>query len=178
VSEDNLLPFLPNGINDVKLPVDSLQKSQFVGVDFAHLQPRDVAPSAGRVIAILQILRRQNEGSKEHAAPTLQSAQRRNILRLLHSEVVFWHVTLDKDQVVQSDLQGAIARARTAQSLLDESPERQNSSRCSFASAGGSRSGPNDFNHLSGRIDEAVDEVDLAVALSNELRRLSMVDGS
>jgi hypothetical protein len=26
--------------------------------------------------------------------------------------------------------------------------------------------------------DEAVDEVDLAVALSNELRRLSMVDGS
>jgi hypothetical protein len=177
VSEDYLLPLLPDRIDDVKLPVDCSKESHFVRINLAHFEARDFAPSAGRVVTILQILGCQDQGRKEHTTTALQCTQGCNILGLLHREVVFGDMRLDQNQVVQSDLQGAVAGARAAQGLLDKSPERYYATGCSFTPTGRSRGGPNDFHHLSGRIDEAVDKVDLAVTLTNQWRRLPMVDG-
>ena len=47
MSQDDFLPFLPDGVNDVKLPVDGLEESHFVGVDLTNLEARYLAPSAG-----------------------------------------------------------------------------------------------------------------------------------
>jgi hypothetical protein len=56
VSENNLLPFLPNRIGDVEFPVDGLQEGHLVGVDLTDLETRDLAPCASRVVAVLQVL--------------------------------------------------------------------------------------------------------------------------
>ena len=93
---------------------------------------------------------------------------------------------LDEDQVIQSNLQSGVAGARSAKSFLDEGAQRKHpTSGNSFAPALGLRKLPNNLNHLGcgilGRTsqrengdsrvsmeltDEAVDEVDLSVALS------------
>jgi hypothetical protein len=46
VSQNNFLPFLPNGVDDVKLPVDSFEESHLIGVDLTNLEARDLAPCA------------------------------------------------------------------------------------------------------------------------------------
>jgi hypothetical protein len=56
MTEDNFLPFLPDGISDMELPVHSLEESHLVGVDLTNLEARDLAPSASRVVTILQVL--------------------------------------------------------------------------------------------------------------------------
>ena len=56
MSQDNLLPLLPDGVRDVELPVDSGEESHFVGIDLADLEARDLAPGSSRVIAVLQVL--------------------------------------------------------------------------------------------------------------------------
>jgi hypothetical protein len=56
VTKDNLLPLLPDRVSDVELPVDSLEESHFVSVDLADLEARDLAPSASRVVTVLQVL--------------------------------------------------------------------------------------------------------------------------
>jgi hypothetical protein len=87
---------------------------------------------------------------------------------LLHSEVMLGQVRLDEDQVVQGNLQGGVAGARTAKSLLDESAQgKHTTSSNSLATALGLSKLPDNLNHLGCGIDEAVDEVDLSVALSN-----------
>ena len=53
MSQDDFLPFLPYRINDVQFPVDSFEESHLVGVDFANLETRDLAPCASRVVAVL-----------------------------------------------------------------------------------------------------------------------------
>jgi hypothetical protein len=56
VSQNDFLPFFPNRISDVKLPIDSLEKGHLVGVDLTDLEARDLAPCASRVVAVLQVL--------------------------------------------------------------------------------------------------------------------------
>ena len=73
MSEHNLLPLLPYGVDDVEFPVDSLQKGHLVGVDLTDLQARDFAPCASRVVAVLQVLRGKDKRRKEHATSALQS---------------------------------------------------------------------------------------------------------
>jgi hypothetical protein len=126
VTENNLLPLLPNGVSDVQLPVDSLEERHLIGVDLTDLEARDLAPCASRVVAILQVLRRENERCKEHATSTLQSTER-GILRLGHGEVMLGQMGLDEDQVVQGNLQSGVAGPRPLERLLDESAEGKHS---------------------------------------------------
>lgn len=77
-------------------------------------------------------------------------------------------VRLDENQVVQSNLQSGVAGARAAKSLLDEGAQRKHTTSSSgLAAALGLSKLPDNLNHLGCGIDEAVDEVDLSVALSN-----------
>ena len=105
-------------------------------------------------------------------------------------------VRLDENQVVQCNLQGGVAGARSTKSLLDEGAQRKHTTSSSgLATALGLRKLPDNLNHLGCGIfggtsqrgnegsrvsmeltDEAVDEVDLSVALSNQLRRSALVD--
>jgi hypothetical protein len=126
VTENNFLPLLPNGVSDVQLPVNSLEERHLVGVDLTDLEARDLAPCASRVVAILQVLRRENERCKEHATSTLQSTER-GILRLGHGEVMLGQMGLDEDQVVQGNLQSGVAGPRSLERLLDESAEGKHS---------------------------------------------------
>jgi hypothetical protein len=126
VTENNFLPLLPNRVSDVQLPVHSLEKRHLVGVDLADFEARDLAPCASRVVAILQVLGRENERCKEHATSTLQSTQR-GILRLGHGEVMLGQMSLDEDQVVQGNLQSGVAGPRSLESLLDESAKGKHS---------------------------------------------------
>jgi len=107
----------------------------------------------------------------------LQSAKR-GIFRLRHGEVVLREVSLDEDEVIQGNLQSGVASARSTKSLLNESAKRKHStSRSSFTTTLGLRELPDDLNHLGSRIDEAVDEVDLSVALPYQLRWRSLIEG-
>jgi hypothetical protein len=126
VTENNFLPLLPNGVSDVQLPVNSLEERHLVGVDLTDLEARDLAPCASRVVAILQVLRRENERCKEHATSTLQSTER-GILRLGHGEVMLGQMGLDEDQVVQGNLQSGVAGPRSLERLLDESAKGKHS---------------------------------------------------
>jgi hypothetical protein len=84
---------------------------------------------------------------------------------------------LDQDQVVQGNLQRRVACARATERLLDKHAERKYSaSRSILTAALGLRKLPDNFNHLGSRIDEAIDEVDLSVGLSYQLRRGLLVD--
>lgn len=103
MSQNNLLPLLPHRIDNVELPVDRFQESHLVCVDLANLEPRDLAPRAGRVVAVLQILGGEYQRSKEHATTALERAKR-SIFGLRHGEVMLGQVGLDEDQVVQSNL--------------------------------------------------------------------------
>jgi hypothetical protein len=64
----NVSPFLIDILADMQLPVDSLQERNFVLVNFLCIQARNLTPGACRVVAILEVLGGQNQGSQEHAA--------------------------------------------------------------------------------------------------------------
>jgi hypothetical protein len=106
-------------------------------------------------------------------------------------------VSLDEDQIVQSDLQGRVTGTRSAKSLLDESAEGEHStSSSSLTTTLGLRELPDNLDHLSSGIlmgdqrgnqgpgekrlltDEAVDEVDFSFALPYQLRRSSLANCS
>jgi hypothetical protein len=88
-------------------------------------------------------------------------------------------VSLDEDQIVQSDLQGRVAGTRSAKSLLDESAEGEHStSSSSLTTTLGLRELPDNLDHLSSGIDEAVHEVDFSFALPYQLRRSSLANCS
>jgi hypothetical protein len=54
--QNDVLPFLPNRINNVELPVNSLEESHLIGIDLTDFEARDLAPCASGVVAVLQIL--------------------------------------------------------------------------------------------------------------------------
>jgi hypothetical protein len=86
-------------------------------------------------------------------------------------------VRLDQDQVVQGNLEGGVAGARATEGLLDEHAKRKHSaSRSIFTTALGLRELPDDLDHLSSGIDEAIDEVDLSVGLPYQLGWRLVVD--
>jgi hypothetical protein len=88
-------------------------------------------------------------------------------------------MSLDENQVVQSDLQGRVTGTRSAERLLDEGAQgKHTTSRSSLATTLGLRELPDNLDHLSSRIDEAVHEVDLSFALPYQLRRTSLADCS
>jgi hypothetical protein len=109
----------------VQLPLHSLEESHLVCVDLANRQARHLTPGLRRVVAVLQILGRQDESGQEHAATALQSPMGSGVMRLLHGEVMLGHVRLDHDEVVQGHLEGVVASTRPTQGLLDVGPERE-----------------------------------------------------
>ena len=133
----------------MQLPVDSLEKGHFVGVDLTNLETGYLAPRASRVVAVLQILGCQDEGGEKHAAPALESATPGGVDGLLHGEVVVGHVSLDEDEVVEGDLQGGEAGARTPERFLDEGAQRQDAVRAPLAR---SRNGPDHLDHGGGGV--------------------------
>lgn len=125
VLQDNFCPALEDFVSDVQLPVDRQQECNFVLVDFSRVEPGNLAPGSGRVVTILKVLGSEDESSKEHAAAALKCAALLLVVGLFHGEIVLRDVGLNEDQVVQRNLEGGIAGARAAQSLLDEGAQRQ-----------------------------------------------------
>lgn len=64
-------PAVVHLLGDVKVPVNGKKERHFVLIYFLGVEPRNLAPSAGRVVSILKILGRQNESCQEHPAATL-----------------------------------------------------------------------------------------------------------
>ena len=95
----------------MQAPTDGLEKGHLVGVDLRGSQAGNLAPVPSRVIAILQILGRQDESGQEHPTAAMQSPGARAIVRLLLGEVHGRDTVLDADQVVEGHLEGGIARA-------------------------------------------------------------------
>ena len=118
-------PASEDGLGHVQAPVDDVEKGHLVDVDLLGREARDLAPGAGRVVAILQVLGRQDQGGQEHAAAALQGPDRGRVVGLLHREVELGHAVLDADEVEERDLEGRVARARAAQRLLDKRLQRQ-----------------------------------------------------
>ena len=153
MTENYLLPLFPDGISDMELPVHCRKKGHLVGVDLANLETRYLAPCTSRVVPILQILGCQNQSGEEHPTATLKGADGRNILGLLHGEIKLRHMGFDEDKVVQGNLKRGVTCSRTAQGLLDKCTQRQYTTTGSgLTSASRNGSGPDDLNHLCGRI--------------------------
>lgn len=148
VLENNLGPALKHVVCNVQLPVDSEEEGDFVLVDLIGIEPRNLAPGAGRVVTVLEILGGQDEGGKEHAAAALQSAVGVAILGLLHGEVVLGHMGLDENQVVQGNLQRGVAGAGAPESLLDKGAQRQDCLATKLAAASHRGEGPDRLDDL------------------------------
>lgn len=89
----------------MQLPVDGTEECHLVRINLTDLKARDSAPRACAIVAVLQILRCQDERRKKHSATALQSAACRCILGLLHREVEAGHMCLDQDEVVECNLE-------------------------------------------------------------------------
>lgn len=109
----------------MQLPADFAKECSLVGVDLADLQPRHLAPGFCRVVAVLEILGGQDEGSEEHAPTTHEGARGRTVIALLHGEIALGYVRFDEDEVVQCHLQRRVAGTRSLESLFDVSAQRQ-----------------------------------------------------
>ncbi len=125
MTQHEIGPALKDALGDVQAPVDGLEEGHLVGVDLVRAQSRDLAPGAGRVVAILQVLGGQDQGGQEHAPTTLERPHGRAIFRLGTGEVEGGDAVLDADEVVERHLQGRIAGTRSTERLLDEGLERQ-----------------------------------------------------
>lgn len=111
VPQNDVSPSLEYRLGNVELPADLVEERSLIGVDFVNFQPGHLAPRFRGVVAILQILRGQNEGSEKHTPATHEGVASRTIRRLLHGEVTPRYEWLDEHQIVQSDLQRRVARA-------------------------------------------------------------------
>jgi hypothetical protein len=153
VLHDAVAPDLVQDLAEMELPVDGGKKCKLILVDFRDLEPRDLTPGPCRVIAILEPLRGENQGRKEHTSPTLQNPTSVRRVGLLHGEIMRGNVRLDQDEVVESHLKRRVTRARTAQSLFDELPERQDArAGAKVGAARNRRSRPYGFHDVRGRI--------------------------
>jgi hypothetical protein len=56
VLENYVGPSLEDLVNDMHLPIDCVEKSDFVLVDLLSVKPRNLAPGPGRIVSILKIL--------------------------------------------------------------------------------------------------------------------------
>lgn len=119
----------------MKAPVDLAQEHPLVHVDLTNLEPRHLAPRFRRVVSVLQILGSQNQSCQEHATTAHERAISRAVHSLLHGKVALRHMWPDEDQVVESNLQCRVARARSSQRLLDVGTERQHAAAVAFAPA-------------------------------------------
>jgi hypothetical protein len=102
------------------LPVDSKQESNFVLVNLFSSKSRDLAPGARRIISVLKILGGKDQSSKKHATAALECAVSMSVHRLFHCEIMFRHMRLDENQVIQSNLESRVTCPRAAQGFLDE----------------------------------------------------------
>lgn len=135
---------------DVQLPVDRQEESHLILVDLLDIEARDLAPGLCRVVPVLQILGSQNQSSKEHAAPTLETRVLEAIARLFHGEVAGRDMGLDQDQVVQCNRQGGIAGTRALERLLDKLAQRKPRIRSIAVARAGRRQRPNGFDGQGG----------------------------
>ena len=149
---DTICPTVVHLVGDVQLPVNREQESHLILVDLLGVKPRNLTPGARRVVAILQILGCQDQSREEHATTALKNATRMAVVRLFHGEVMIRHMGLDQYQIVESNLQCGVTRARAAQSLLDESAQGQNAIAASLSAANHRRRGPDSLDDLCGRI--------------------------
>jgi len=109
VFQNNVRPSLEDCFWDMQAPTNGTQEETLVAVNLHCSQSRHLAPRLRRVVAVLQILGGQDEGSQEHASATLHGAQRRTVDRLLHGSIMRWDMGSDEHEVVQSNLQRRIA---------------------------------------------------------------------
>lgn len=111
----------------MQVPVHSQYECHLVLVDLGCFESRDSAPGTGRVVAILQILGRQDESCEEHAATTLEGLAFSVAVGLFHGEIMARNVGSNQDKVVQGNLKGRVAGAGPAQSFLNETAQREHS---------------------------------------------------
>ena len=81
----------------MKFPVDCRNKDHFIGIDFAHLEARDFAPSTCRVIPVLEIFGGKYESGEEHTSSALHGSRGIRILRLLRGKVAVGNKWLYQD---------------------------------------------------------------------------------
>lgn len=109
----------------MKSPPHGFQEHQLVLVDLQRVQAGDLAPSTGGIVSVLEILGGKDQGGQKHASTTLHGPGDGLLTRLLVGKIWVGHVWLDLDQIIQGHLQGAVARPRTTQGLLDKGAKRQ-----------------------------------------------------
>lgn len=97
VLHDAVAPDLVQVLANVELPIDSGEEGKFIFVDLADLEPRNLAPGSSRIIAVLEPLRGEDQGSKEHTTATLQDPTSVRLVGLLHGEIMARNVRLDQD---------------------------------------------------------------------------------
>ena len=135
--QENPGPSLPYRVGNVQIPIDRVEEGRLVLVDLLGVKTRDLAPSASRVISVLEVLGRKNEGSEEDATTALQGTSSVVILGLFHGEILSRDVSLDEDKIVHGYLQGRVASPRPLESLLDEGPQGKNGLAANLISAHG-----------------------------------------
>lgn len=84
----------------MELPVDCQEEGYLILIDFLSSKPGNLAPSSRGVVAVLEILGCQDQGSQKHTTPTLQNSAGVNVIWLLHSEVVLGDMRLDKHKII------------------------------------------------------------------------------
>lgn len=107
--EDKLGPSLESCLGDVQAPSNRLEKHQLILVDLQRVQAGDLTPGTSGVVAVLEILGRQDQCGQKHPTTTLHRPHRRLIAGLLFCEVVARHMGFNLNQIIKSHLQGAIA---------------------------------------------------------------------
>jgi hypothetical protein len=122
VLQNDVCPALEGRFGNVKSPANRFKEHQFILIDLQRVKTRDLAPSTGRIVAILQVFGSENQSRKEHATTALHGPADRLVARLL---CLAGHMRLDLDQIIKSHLQRAVASPRPTQSLLDEGAKRQ-----------------------------------------------------
>jgi len=78
-AQHNFLPFLKRWLRDVKFPVDLGKKDAFIRVDLCDLETGHLAPRFRGVVAVLEILRGQDECRQEDSTTAHQRARRRAV---------------------------------------------------------------------------------------------------
>jgi len=151
-SQNDIGPPLEDVVRNVQLPVDTLEKGSLVHVDLGGLQARHLAPCLGRIVAVLQVFRSEDQCGEKHTSAALQSSHGWRIRKLFLCKVAFWHMRHDQNQVVQSDLKCRVAGSGSAQGLFNISPERQNATSAGATWWWGDRKRPDDLDHLCGRV--------------------------
>jgi hypothetical protein len=88
----------------MEFPIHSLQEHHFILINLLGLQTRDLAPSTGGVVPILQVFRCKNQRGEKHTSSALHRSSAWAVAGLFHGEVMVWNVWSDLDEVVESDL--------------------------------------------------------------------------